>query len=409
MNYEEQLHFLRRMMNQMDMPCLVVPLDGSALPSLDMGLRGTLGQAEEAFRDWNGRMQAVVRERTVYYITDEFHCRYIALQLEGEPRRMLVIGPYTSVNVDREWIVDFMARSGLEPEWLQVLEGFYNRVRCLTSDQVLVVAVQALAEHMWGTYSSEYFERGVPESWAPLDEKPEERVRDEILNRVHLIEQRYESESKLMELVMQGKTKKVQLMLGHFSRAALERRADPTRDVRNYSIVLNTLMRKAAQQGGVHPMYIDRVSSEFARRIEDTAQWESFMALWSEMAASYCGLVRSRASASYSPVVSKVIARIDFDLAGDLTLRGTAAAFNINPSYLSTLFKKETGETLTEHVQRKRMERAAYLLSGTDLPVATVAQSCGIADDNYFIKCFRRCYGITPKQFRMEQRFGKKI
>ena len=90
--------------------------------------------------------------------------------------------------------------------------------------------------------------------------------------RVQLVEQRYEMENRLMELVRKGQVAKVQQALGNFSQSALERRTDPTRDAKNYSIILNTLMRKAAEQGGVHPMYIDRLSTEFALRIERTVR-----------------------------------------------------------------------------------------------------------------------------------------
>jgi len=81
----------------------------------------------------------------------------------------------------------------------------------------------------------------------------------------------------------------------------------------------------------------------------------------------------------------------------------------VNASYLSALFKRETGEKLTDFVARRRMEHAAYLLTSTKLTVSAVAQSCGISDDNYFAKLFKRHTGLPPSLFRQEQRFsGKK-
>lgn len=222
--------------------------------------------------------------------------------------------------------------------------------------------------------------------------------------RMQLVEQRYEMENRLMELVRKGQVTMVQQTLGNFPQSALERRIDPTRDAKNYSIILNTLMRKAAEQGGVHPMYIDRLSTEYALRIERTAYWDGFMALWADMALGYCQLVRKHAAKKLSPLVQKIVSRIDFDLTADLSLRATAQALNVNASYLSTLFKRETGETLTSYVCRKRMEHAAYLLESSQMPVSAVAQSCGISDDNYFTKLFKRVKGMTPMQYRLAQR-----
>ena len=79
--------------------------------------------------------------------------------------------------------------------------------------------------------------------------------------------------------------------------------------------------------------------------------------------------------------------------------------------YLSTLFHKETGKTVTEYVTDVRMDTAANLLRHTQLQVQTVAQHCGIGDVNYFSKVFKRHFGLTPRQFREEhfaQRMGKK-
>lgn len=101
-------------------------------------------------------------------------------------------------------------------------------------------------------------------------------------------------------------------------------------------------------------------------------------------------------------MIRKVITRIDFDLAADLSLQATARALNVNASYLSNLFKRETWEALADYVNRKRMEHAAYLLTTTDLSVSAVAQSCGISDDNYFTKIFKRHNGLTPRQFRAD-------
>ena len=70
----------------------------------------------------------------------------------------------------------------------------------------------------------------------------------------------------------------------------------------------------------------------------------------------------------------------------------------MNASYLSTLFKKETGITLTEFVNRSRIDQAIFLLNTTDMQIQSVAQNCGIPDVNYFTKLFKRMIGKTPKE-----------
>ena len=102
----------------------------------------------------------------------------------------------------------------------------------------------------------------------------------------------------------------------------------------------------------------------------------------------------------YSLLIRKVLTQIDSDLTADLSLRTQAEQLNINSSYLSTLFKKETGTTLTEYVNRKRIEHAIFLLNTTNMKIQAIAQACGIPDVNYFTKIFKKQIGITPKDYR---------
>ena len=118
------------------------------------------------------------------------------------------------------------------------------------------------------------------------------------------------------------------------------------------------------------------------------------------MIQKYCLLVKEHSLKKYSNLVGRVITLISYDLATDLSLKNISANLNVNASYLSATFKKECGETLTDYVRRKRMENAAYILTHTDKQIQIVAEECGIMDLNYFIKLFKRHYGMTPTQYR---------
>lgn len=124
--------------------------------------------------------------------------------------------------------------------------------------------------------------------------------------------------------------------------------------------------------------------------------------LMSDMVRTYCRLVRKHSMKHYSPVIQKAVACIESGLSNDLSLSALASVLNINASYLSSLFRKETGQTVTEYVNETRMKRGAHLLRTSRLQVQTIAQHCGISDVNYFSKMFKRYYGVTPKQFREE-------
>jgi YesN/AraC family two-component response regulator len=219
------------------------------------------------------------------------------------------------------------------------------------------------------------------------------------------MEERYGYENQLMEMVSQGLTHRAEMMISRFSTLAVERRAaDELRNVKNYTVICNTLLRKAAEKGGVHPVYLDSTSSDFARQAETLANVEDGTKLMREMVRAYCRLVRQHSIWHYSPIVQKTVAYIESDPTGDLSLRALAAMQNVSASYFSTLFHKETGKTITEYVTQTRMELAARLLHTTHLQVQTVARHCGMSDINYFAKVFKRHFGVSPKKFREERR-----
>ena len=64
----------------------------------------------------------------------------------------------------------------------------------------------------------------------------------------------------------------------------------------------------------------------------------------------------------------------------------------------------ETGMTLTDYVNRQRVEHGIFLLNATDMQIQTIAQYCGIPDVNYFTKTFKKFIGKTPKEYRQNIR-----
>ncbi|MNL70222.1 HTH-type transcriptional activator Btr [compost metagenome] len=72
----------------------------------------------------------------------------------------------------------------------------------------------------------------------------------------------------------------------------------------------------------------------------------------------------------------------------------------LNRSYLSELYSRETGETLSEALARIRMEAAKELLKEGKLKVYEVAEAAGYSDSKIFTKAFKRMTGQTPKKFQ---------
>ena len=229
----------------------------------------------------------------------------------------------------------------------------------------------------------------------------ESETPDELFLTMKQIEAKYDAENELLQTISHGHLHKIEMYFHHIDlRSAKQRLADPVRNAKNYAIITNTLFRKAAEQGAVHPIHLDRISSEFAKKIEMQTSEKGVASLIREMARKYTLTVKNHSLKGYSPLVRRILVHIDADLSADLSLSAQAKLLDVNPNYLSGLFKKETGSTLTEYVTRKRMEHAVFLLNTTRMQIQTVAGYCGIPDICYFTKTFKKIIGKTPSEYR---------
>lgn len=88
----------------------------------------------------------------------------------------------------------------------------------------------------------------------------------------------------------------------------------------------------------------------------------------------------------------------------ELTLEKLSEKYYLNMSYICVLFKKMTGETFSGYMNTLRMREAHKLLLTTDESIAKVAEMAGYGDYYYFSKAFKKRFGISPRQCRIEGR-----
>ncbi len=103
---------------------------------------------------------------------------------------------------------------------------------------------------------------------------------------------------------------------------------------------------------------------------------------------------------SRSNVVHAVNAYIETNLQNDVSLQAIADHVHLHPVYLSKVYKLETGENLSDYMLRTRMEKAAFLLKSSGDKIYEVAAKLGYQNTPYFIKVFKKHFGLTPQEYR---------
>ena len=78
----------------------------------------------------------------------------------------------------------------------------------------------------------------------------------------------------------------------------------------------------------------------------------------------------------------------------------------MNPSYISRLFSERTEETINSFLNKVRMQKATFILKNYAASVEQVAEQCGYSSPGYFVKVFKKNYGITPGVFRNREKIS---
>lgn len=348
-----------------------------------------------------------LQSHTLYRYTDQFRRTFLLLiPNDAQKDRVLCIGPYFSSALPEGDLLKLAEDSGIAPQKLPYFKEYLGMLPILESGNPLFSMLYTLCEHVWETVSFSMIDlesTSPAPSFSNQENEPDDA--EAKLLSIKTMEQRYAFENQLIRAVSLGQLHMESQLFSAFSGNLFERRtADPLRNSKNYCIIMNTLLRKAAEDGGVHPLHLDRISSDFATRIEELPTISEISNLMCEMFRAYCRLVRKHSVQKYSFAVQKAILLIDLDLSANITPSALADSLGVSLSYLCALFRRETGTTLSEHIRRRRIDHAKHLLKTTDLQVQTVALHCGIMDVQYFSKIFKKETGRTPKEYREAKR-----
>ena len=163
-----------------------------------------------------------------------------------------------------------------------------------------------------------------------------------------------------------------------------------------------TLASRAAMEGGMEPARARAAASRLQARAGAAASQEELALLRTFTRRTFAAEVRQvrLSSAGCSPAVAACLSYIASHLETDATLQEAAESLGLTPYYLGRKFKRETGRTFGQVLLDMRIERAAALLSHTDLTAAQVSDRLRFADPSYFGKCFRRRTGRPPGRYR---------
>lgn len=180
------------------------------------------------------------------------------------------------------------------------------------------------------------------------------------------------------------------------------------RSFQNLAIVLITLASRAAIEGGIMPEIAYSLSDSYIQKVEQLHIPEAAIQLARQAEYQYASMVyeskKLKSSRSLSNPSDLLINQckdyIFLHLHEKVSTSNIAKALFVNPNYLSGLFKKKEGITISRYILIEKVQLVKTMLIYSSYPYSTIASYLGFTSQSHLGRQFKRITGMTLMQYR---------
>ncbi|MDR3276592.1 MAG: AraC family transcriptional regulator [Treponema sp.] len=212
----------------------------------------------------------------------------------------------------------------------------------------------------------------------------------------------YQTEVMIYSCIQAGDAERLKLMVKeHLSQGLVVGRLsnNDLRQAQYMAVSCITLAVRYAIQGGMEEFILYNLSDRYIQEIDSL---ESSQEIYRFLAEKLYGLAQEVSKiagrAPYSAPIRRCVSYISRNLHDKIRLAALAAESGLSQDYLSALFKKELGLTIGAYIMKQKLAEARVLLREQYGP-RHVAFILGFCSQSYFIRCFKKEFGLTPRQY----------
>ncbi len=339
------------------------------------------------------------KESMIYELIDQLG---ICVSFFTFDNRVYIIGPYVKEKYSELKTETVLAKNDESSSKSLAFKLYYTTFPIVYTEQITSVVNKCIIS--FSPAEPEYSYRrlsGFIQNVSEEDDKTElsEKNYSEIYRR-------YDQEKRFLSMIRNGDTQNIMSafdkmsnpkVLSFLSKESLSYYAS------GYGLaILKALSRKAAEESGLSVITIDEITQKYTQLSSASNNVELQTRYLIEMIVELTKAVHNHKLSldKYSHPIQKVLEYINLHLGDQISNEDLAVSANMSISHLAKVFKKETGETMTQYIAHMRCKKAANLLKKTDLPIQEISSYVGYSDNNYFVKVFKKNYAMTPTEFR---------
>ena len=180
---------------------------------------------------------------------------------------------------------------------------------------------------------------------------------------------------------------------------------DQLRQMRNLFIITATLASRAAIRGGMHEDDAFSLSDAYIQRVELLTEHDAILNFQYHMLLEFTEQVEKLHRGKHATKFSLDVANyVRHHLSETISVEKMAQEFFLSRPYLSSRFRQETGQTLTDFILSEKTEEAKRIIRYTDKSLPAISAYLGFSSQSHFIRVFRKYAGITPGEYLEKHR-----
>lgn len=213
----------------------------------------------------------------------------------------------------------------------------------------------------------------------------------------------YELERKLVVAIQQmdeEKSVKILNKINSLERAQLSKR--PLSSLK-YSLVGScTLFTRAVIEAGLDAETGFMLSDYYINLIDETSNAGEVQALEYKMLNDFIRVLKKHKEYIYNSLINRIISYIKKNIEHSLSLKEISSFVNVHPNYLSYVFKKEVGRTLTDYINEQKITAIKLYMDHTNLNISEISDTFNFSHLSYFCRFFKKHTGLTPLDYKKQ-------
>jgi len=176
---------------------------------------------------------------------------------------------------------------------------------------------------------------------------------------------------------------------------------DSVLNLKYHFVITTAMITRMCGQHGMELEQAYRLSDFYIQKLDDIHTVQGVQKLHDEMVIDYTEKMRRHLRLdTNSKHINACKEYIFYHIKDRITIEELADEFGVSASYLSRLFKKETGVSISAYIREQKIEVAKNLLRYSDYSLIDIANRLSFSSQSHFIQQFRESVGMTPKKFR---------